>query len=419
VITISTEEDLSKNVVTRVYDIRDLIINVPDFTDAPDFNIQQQRRRRRPVAAAAAAAVTSSAAVAGRRNQQDQGPTRTELVDSIVKLIQDTVASESWKDNGGNVGSIRELSGQLIVTQTPENQRQLVRLLEQLRETRAIQVTVETRFLFVQRNFLEDIGLDFDFVFNNVAGNIRRRADHRSRRTRPTSRSPGQPRYDPAGQPRPPRFAGSASRPPSPSSTTSGQRAAPRHPGEQVNSTITAPRVTLFNGQRAYVLVATSRAYVSDLNPVVGSNAVGFDPSSAPCSPACCSTCRRRSAPTASTSRSPCGRSSATCSSSCRSASAARRSFPADNARDPAVQRPGHHPAARNADHRGPHHRQRPRRRHAAARRPDDRRRDRARGRRADPLEDPVHQAAVHQPLDGQGRPGPADPGQADDHHPA
>src|SRR5204863_7176259 len=47
---------------------------------------------------------------------------------------------------------------------------------------------------------------------------------------------------------------------------------------EQSSTTITAPRVTLFNGQRAYVLVATSRAYVSDLNPVVGSNAVGFDP---------------------------------------------------------------------------------------------------------------------------------------------
>src|SRR4029453_3343897 len=39
-----------------------------------------------------------------------------------------------------------------------------------------------------------------------------------------------------------------------------------------------APRVTLFNGQRAYVLVATTRAYVSDLQPSVGSSAVAFDP---------------------------------------------------------------------------------------------------------------------------------------------
>src|SRR4029077_16079526 len=96
------------------------------------------------------------------------GPTRQELVDAIIKLIQDTVASETWKDNGGTVGSLRELSGQLIVTQTPENQHQLIKLLEQLRETRAIQVTIETRFLKVQRNFLEDIGVDFDFQYNNT-----------------------------------------------------------------------------------------------------------------------------------------------------------------------------------------------------------------------------------------------------------
>ena len=99
-------------------------------------------------------------------------PTRQDLVDSIVKLIEDTVSTDSWKDNGGTVGSLRELSGQLIVTQTPENQRNLVKLLEQLRETRAIQVTIETRFLKVQRNFLENIGLDVNFQFNNLGSNI-------------------------------------------------------------------------------------------------------------------------------------------------------------------------------------------------------------------------------------------------------
>ena len=36
-----------------------------------------------------------------------------------------------------------------------------------MRETRAIQITVETRFLTVQRNFLEDVGFDVDVVLNN------------------------------------------------------------------------------------------------------------------------------------------------------------------------------------------------------------------------------------------------------------
>ena len=38
---------------------------------------------------------------------------------------------------------------------------------------------------------------------------------------------------------------------------------------------LTAPRVTFFNGQRAYVLIVTQQAFVSDLEPV--SDAAGFD----------------------------------------------------------------------------------------------------------------------------------------------
>jgi len=41
---------------------------------------------------------------------------------------------------------------------------------------------------------------------------------------------------------------------------------------------LTAPRITLFNGQRAYVLVAVQRAYVSNLTPVVSTGIASFAP---------------------------------------------------------------------------------------------------------------------------------------------
>src|SRR5690606_4119992 len=91
---------------------------------------------------------------------------REELVEDIIELIQETVATDSWRDNGGSIGAIQELNGQLVVTQTGENMREVISLLGKLRETRAIQVNVEARFLTVQRNFLEDVGVDFDFIFN-------------------------------------------------------------------------------------------------------------------------------------------------------------------------------------------------------------------------------------------------------------
>lgn len=295
VISISTEEDLSQNVVTRVYDVRDLIINIPDFTEAPEFNLQSASQ-----ATAGAGGGSSNLFGGGGGGADDEGPTRQELVDEIIQLIQDTIASDSWKDNGGSVGSVRELQGQLIVTQTPENQRQLVRLLEQLRETRAIQVTIEARFLSVQRNFLEDVGVDIDFAFANL---------DQDRIFDPTNVTPANPGGTPGvirvlqnsfGFTRagtldtnlPGNLANSIN-------DQTGGIGAGLSTGitflddfqvtallratqaAQNVSTMNAPRVTLFNGQRAYVVVATQRAYVSDLTPIVGTNAVGFDPTPA------------------------------------------------------------------------------------------------------------------------------------------
>ena len=59
----------------------------------------------------------------------------------------------------GTIGSIRELNGQLIINQTSDNQTAIYNLLEQLRETRALQIAIEARFLLVDNNFLDDFGL--------------------------------------------------------------------------------------------------------------------------------------------------------------------------------------------------------------------------------------------------------------------
>lgn len=59
--------------------------------------------------------------------------THQEVVDQLAKTVTDLVDPESWRDNGGNVGAIRELMGLLIVTQTPENQKKVKDTLTALR----------------------------------------------------------------------------------------------------------------------------------------------------------------------------------------------------------------------------------------------------------------------------------------------
>ena len=123
VLTISTPHDLASNVVVRVYDIRDLLVRAPDADPSKNQ--------------------TPHAGPASRPAQ----PNHEELVRQITTLIQEVVATDSWNDRGGDSGAIREMQGQLIVTQTPENQLQIVNLLEQLRESRGVQVQVEARFI--------------------------------------------------------------------------------------------------------------------------------------------------------------------------------------------------------------------------------------------------------------------------------
>jgi general secretion pathway protein D len=276
VITISTADDLAKNTNTRVYDIRDLIIDVPDFTNAPPFDLSQ-------VTQVSSGGGGGQSLFSGNSTGtgQNTGPTRADLVESIIKLIQDTVASDSWKDNGGAIGSIRELQGQLIVTQTPENQRALVGLLEKLREQRAIQVTVEARFLVVQRNFLEDIGVNLNMEFNtNSTGtgfgpiSITNSSGTFTAPGNLNTGLPGTIALDPS-------FA---------NNLTTGftylddfeVNLLIRATEDTITSTqVTAPRLTLFNGERAWVVVETGQAYVSNLTPVVSTGAVAFAPTAA------------------------------------------------------------------------------------------------------------------------------------------
>jgi type II secretory pathway component GspD/PulD (secretin) len=282
VIRISTLEELQRNTVTRVYDIRDMIIDIPDYT-APQFDLDQdqgQSSGRGGGGGQGGGSLFGGAGGTTSLDEQDRGPTRLELVDSIISLIQDTVAPDSWREMGGTVGSIRELSGQLIVTQTAENQRELTRLLSQLRETRAIQVTVEARFLTVQRNFLEDVGIDFDFTFNNQD------PGDPNRRFSPITVSQNSSEFTAAGNvdtALPGSLGGQINVPALSTNFTfiddfTASFLIRATQANVMTSQVQAPRVTLFNGQRAFVVVATERSYVSDLTPVVGQSAVGQDP---------------------------------------------------------------------------------------------------------------------------------------------
>lgn len=81
-------------------------------------------------------------------------------------IIQLIIEPESWYQAGGQ-GEIYPFSGtRLIVWQTPAVHEKIKKLIDSLRKLVGDQVAIETRFLLVGENFLEDIGLDVDITLS-------------------------------------------------------------------------------------------------------------------------------------------------------------------------------------------------------------------------------------------------------------
>ena len=84
--------------------------------------------------------------------------------DTLIELITTTVSPQSWDEVGGP-GSISgfDTNLSLVVSQTQEVHEQIADLLEQLRRLQDLQVTIEVRFITLSDSFFERIGIDFDF----------------------------------------------------------------------------------------------------------------------------------------------------------------------------------------------------------------------------------------------------------------
>jgi len=89
---------------------------------------------------------------------------------SLMDLIQSTVAFETWEPQGG-AGQIKPFATNLslVISQTQEVHEEIAELLEQLRRLQDLQVTIEVRFITLADTFFERIGVDFDF---NIQSNV-------------------------------------------------------------------------------------------------------------------------------------------------------------------------------------------------------------------------------------------------------
>jgi type II secretory pathway component GspD/PulD (secretin) len=225
--------------------------------------------------------------------------------DSLIDLIVSTIATDTWAENGGGQAEVRPFPTNLslVISQTQAVHEQIADLLQQLRRLQDLQVTIEVRFIRLNDTFFERIGIDFQL-------NVK---DHGVDTTN-TTNNPFQPLGGPlsntVGINRPvtggapfPNFTSDLDIPFRQNSFDLTQIAPFTGPvggglnfgfailsdieafflieaaqGDSRTNVLQAPKVTLFNGQQAFVADATQRPFVVGVIPVVGEFAAASQP---------------------------------------------------------------------------------------------------------------------------------------------
>jgi hypothetical protein len=106
-VEVLTKEHANRRSIVQVYLIGDLLHAVPNFTDAPVFDLS--------VVGQSGKAGGGGGNIFQQPPDAGQQPSRQEQIEAIVKLITDTIEPEIWTTNGGQHGSISVYRDSLII----------------------------------------------------------------------------------------------------------------------------------------------------------------------------------------------------------------------------------------------------------------------------------------------------------------
>ena len=323
VLLITSEQARDLEVYQNVYNVADLVIGIPNFV--PGFNVglpaairsanqnygMNSSSAKMPMNFASAdltGAVSQNSSVLGQMpldgimpgasslgnnptlSAGGQGGAAQADFDTLINLIKSTIEPLSWDDQGGS-GTIQPFPGNLslVVSATQQVHEEIRDLLEQLRKSQDLQVTIEVRMITLTDNFFERIGIDFDFeIDDNVDPNLIEDDSGPSAMFGLDSQGPTIDLdlvFD--------QNDAYASAIPQFGAYDAGTAAQfgfailsdievffllEAAQGDTRSNVLTAPKVTLFNGQTASVSDLSQRPFVTGLTPVVGDFAVAHQP---------------------------------------------------------------------------------------------------------------------------------------------
>lgn len=120
-IEIGPKSRLNATAYLKLYDVNDMLFQIPDFVDAPSLDLDQVLNQGQQGSSGASGGIFQDA------NSDDGGvgPTPDELATQLITIITENVEPEQWQDNGGSGGTIRFYNGYLLIRAPGYMQRQL------------------------------------------------------------------------------------------------------------------------------------------------------------------------------------------------------------------------------------------------------------------------------------------------------
>jgi hypothetical protein len=142
-VRVSTYDVLNKEVLTRAYDVRDIIRGLVERDHAllmpasipPGIDAQKLAREGPyPFFENLGEGGVHPLWKAWNLRFADFVTSPASALTTLIKLLQDNIDPKSWRDAGGELGSIRYFGGKLIINQSRQNQEEVAMWLEWLRE---------------------------------------------------------------------------------------------------------------------------------------------------------------------------------------------------------------------------------------------------------------------------------------------
>lgn len=199
VVQLTTEKEAKGKIITQTYSVADLVVPVEDYPlpsvysyqDYMERQIQSQTRPGMlPTPYMDPYSMQNGSPVSSQQHMNNMGgmggmqgnnlanaqankggrlPSNT-MDEQLIDLITKTIAPNTW-DAVGGPGHIQyyPLGMALVVNQVQDVQEQVFELLRALRKLQDLQVAIEMRLVSVSESFFEMMGMDFDvnFITNN------------------------------------------------------------------------------------------------------------------------------------------------------------------------------------------------------------------------------------------------------------